>query len=134
MIVASGIAEGFGLALLVPGLELGTGVITAAVLLALLNAFLWWRYIASARAQGIGVRARDTLERVTPWLHAFGHAVPVVLLAISTPVAGVAFIAGGALWKFALIVYAGYQQGFALERVPRRGSGTLAAPARLQGR
>ena len=42
--------------------------------------------------------------------------------------AGVAAIAGGALWKFTLITRACHQQGFALPMMPQRGSGTRAAP------
>ena len=46
-------------------------------------------------------------------------------------VAGVAALAGGAFWKFTVIVRAGFQQGFAVAKFPQRGSGTRAAPTRL---
>lgn len=134
MIVASGIAEGFGLMLIVPGLPISATVIAGAIALALVNAALWWRYAATARAEGVGPRARDVLDRLTPVLHALGHAAPIALLFIAPAVAGLAFIAGGALWKYGVIVRAGYQQGFALAKLPRRGSGSLAAPVRLAGR
>jgi hypothetical protein len=45
--------------------------------------------------------------------------------------AGVAALAGGAFWKFSVIVRAGFQQGFALAKFPQRGSGKRAAPVRL---
>ena len=55
--------------------------------------------------------------------------VPGAVLGI---VAGAACaVAGGALWKYTLITRACHQQGFALPRVPQRGSGTRAAPARF---
>lgn len=38
---------------------------------------------------------------------------------------------GGALWKHTLVTRACHQQGFALPRLPRRGSGSRAAPARF---
>ena len=44
-------------------------------------------------------------------------------------VAGMGVLIGGALWKFAIITRACHQQGFALAKLPRRGSGTRAAPA-----
>jgi phenylacetyl-CoA:acceptor oxidoreductase subunit 2 len=56
-----------------------------------------------------------------------------VLAYVYLGVAGVAAIAGGAFWKFTVIVRAGYQQGFALPAVPQRGSGTRAAPVRIGG-
>jgi hypothetical protein len=37
-------------------------------------------------------------------------------------------IVGGMFWKFGIIVRAGYQQGFAITKMPQRGSGTKAAP------
>ena len=40
-------------------------------------------------------------------------------------------VAGGALLKYTLVTRASYQQGFALPRVPQRGSGSRAAPARF---
>jgi hypothetical protein len=48
-------------------------------------------------------------------------------------VGGIAALAGGAFWKFTIIVRAGYQQGFLLPKVPQRGSGARAAPPRLAG-
>ena len=41
-----------------------------------------------------------------------------------------ATLAGGALWKYTVIVRACHQQGFALPRLPQRGSGSRAAPER----
>ena len=57
---------------------------------------------------------------------------------ISTVAASLALVAGaacvlggGALWKHTLVTRACHQQGFALPRLPRRGSGSRAAPARF---
>ena len=53
-------------------------------------------------------------------------AVPLALL-----VGAAGAVAGGVLWKLTLVTRACHQQGFALPRVPRRGSGSRAAPARF---
>ena len=42
--------------------------------------------------------------------------------------AAAAAFAGGAWWKGGVILFAGYQQGFALAKMPHRGSGARAAP------
>ena len=51
--------------------------------------------------------------------------------AIALVVAAGCVIHGGALWKHVLVTRACHQQGFALPHLPRRGSGTRAAPARF---
>ena len=43
--------------------------------------------------------------------------------------AGAAMVLAGAAWKFTLITRAGHFQGFALPKLPQRGSGARAAPA-----
>ena len=52
-------------------------------------------------------------------------AAPLALLA-----GAACAVAGGALLKYTLVTRACHQQGFALPRVPQRGSGAGAAPAR----
>ena len=53
-------------------------------------------------------------------------AAPLALLA-----GAACAVAGGALFKYTLVTRASHQQGFALPRVPQRGSGSRAAPARF---
>jgi phenylacetyl-CoA:acceptor oxidoreductase subunit 2 len=78
------------------------------------------------------------IDRISLPLHFVGHVLAGLLLLGGNPaltaLAGVAALAGGAYWKFSLVVRAGYQQGFALPKLPQRGSGRFAAPARLSGR
>ena len=50
-------------------------------------------------------------------------------LAIIAGAAGA--VAGGTLFKYTLVTHACHQQGFSLPRLPQRGSGTRAAPARF---
>ncbi len=145
MLVATGLAEGAAFIALSGALasfaaESAGPAATAALVLTLVNALLWWRYRASAKENGIPPLARAALQRATPWLHGLGHALPVALLVLAlawagapgwiTAIAGVAVLGGGALWKSTVIVTASYQQGFALPKLPQRGSGARAAPAR----
>lgn len=113
----------------------------ALVVLAVLNAALWRAYVGSARSQGIPPLSRRVIVALTPRLHVVGHAVPIVavLAAWAVPslsdallaLAGVAAIAGGAAWKFQIIVRAAFMQGFDLRKMPHRGSGQRAAPVRM---
>ena len=70
----------------------------------------------------------------------FGEIIPMLreflpIVFFATPVAiivgGTGSLAGGALLKYTLVTRACHQQGFALPRLPQRGSGTRAAPARF---
>lgn len=111
------------------------------VVLAVLNAALWRAYVGSARANGIPPLSRQVLDAFTPTLHALGHAAPAVLAIVAwlapslagalLALAGLAAIVGGAAWKFTVIVRAAYMQGFDLRRMPQRGSGSFAAPSRM---
>ncbi len=166
LIVVSGLAEGAGAALVLaavkraadPGSSAVSGAVAASSMhispdarllpvlaagligLLALHAALWRRHVVRAAAQGIGPLARTEFARISPVLHALGHAAPIVLggLILSgagpepilAAAAGTLAVAGGFWWKFCLIVRAGYQQGFSLPRIPQRGSGRNAAPER----
>ena len=151
MLMASGLFEGVGLLLLVLVLlatqTVGMNLVAfAGIVLAIINISLWRGYSNSAEHVGIGPLARRVLRGMTPLLHVVGHAVPLALLALGIGagaesdaglwllgLAGLAAVVGGVLWKFTVITRACYQQGFALPKVPQRGSGKFAAPVRLQG-
>ena len=148
MLVTTALFEGIALyaivELLAPQLAAGSPMLLLlGIALALTNAVLWHRYRASAAERGIGLAARSALAKITPWLHLGGHVLPIVLFGIALFVSidlarilggigGIAAIAGGASWKFWVILRAGHQQGFALPKVPQRGSGEFAAPPRLE--
>ncbi len=116
-------------------------VIGSLVVLAVLNAALWRTYVGSARDNGIPPLSRRVLDAFTPTLHGLGHAAPAVLAILAWLVpsfaaallalAGIAAIAGGAGWKYTVIVRAAYMQGFDLRKMPQRGSGRFAAPSRM---
>ena len=146
MLILTGLFEGAGLlaiaADLFPGLK--DGAIVAAGcggILAVTNALLWQRYISRANANNIPPLAIRALREQTLGLIIIGHILPILGFAIFlslTPdqpiiaaIAGFCAIVGGANWKRTVITRACHQQGFALPKVPQRGSGTFAAPIRM---
>ena len=143
LIVATGLAEGGGLfllaALLSPSLASLAGRVAAVVcLLAAVRDVLLRAYVAALRASGAPTRSLDILGGLQPWLLAFGLIVPLALIVLGfavPPMEGVLFALGGlsafgAGWalKFVLVTRAGYNQGFALQHTPVRGTG-VAGPA-----
>ena len=146
MLVMAGLLEGVGLlaiatALAPEALNTPFWLISAAgIILTLANALLWQRYISRAAENGLPISSREELLRFTPSLRLIGHLAPLVLFPlapgfgpVALGVAGVAAVAGGVIWKFCLILRACHQQGFALPKIPQRGSGKRAAPPRLEG-
>lgn len=151
MLVATGLFEGTGLLLIAQALSetRAQGLHYAAfmaVVLSIINVSLWRGYVRSAEYVGIGPLARRVLRGITPVLHVLGHGLPLLLIALAIGagfdhgsglwmlvLGGIGAVLGGVLWKFTVITRACYQQGFALPRVPQRGSGKFAAPVRLQG-
>jgi len=145
MLLATGLLEGLGLLLML--LTWLRGIGTAGALLPIaglalvaVNAALWWAYRATAKEEGIVPLARRVIGENSLALHLVGHGVPALMcvLALVNPalapfylgIAGIGAVAGGAFWKFTIIVRAGYQQGFGVPAVPQRGSGARAAPTR----
>ena len=144
MLVATGLLEGFGVLAIGMALLQGSPAAIAGggiVVFAVLNALLWRRYRATAKAQGVPPLARRVIDGVSVPVHLIGHVLPAGLVigalvapaqaAMLVALAGAAAVAGGALWKFTLVVRASYAQGFTLSHLPQRGSGHRAAPARM---
>lgn len=142
LVVGVGLLEGAGALAIVPPL-LGVSwnaapIALAGLVLAVVNAWLFHRYRSAMRTDGVVPLARKAIDAIALPVHAVGHLAPAVLfgatLAIGMPglatLGGLAAIAGGVLLKYTLVVRAGYQQGFALAKLPQRGSGARAAPAR----
>jgi DMSO reductase anchor subunit/ferredoxin len=148
LIVASGLLEGVGLLGVLGGWMSGAVQSTQALalggaLLVLVNAALWNAYRSTAAAAGMAPRARAVIAEASIVLHGLFHLLPAAMFGLAWGVAdmaagllvfgGLLAVAGGAFWKFTVIVRAAYQQGFALAKYPQRGSGTRAAPVRLTG-
>jgi phenylacetyl-CoA:acceptor oxidoreductase subunit 2 len=150
LLVASGLYEGIGLAAIGLAFLSSTriaGDLTAGfgVVMAVVTANLWCRYRATLKDQGAGPFARSALAAVAPVLQGVGYTVPALAFAaamfassdyapwLAAAAGGLAAISGG-LMKYVIIVRAGYQQGFALAKLPRRGSGARAAPPSVLAR
>ena len=144
MLFATGLLEGFGALAIGTALLGSSGVAIAGagiITFAAGSALLWWRYRETAKAQGVPPLARRVIDGVSMPVHLIGHLLPVALVACTllapaqatllVALAGAAAIAGGALWKFAVVVRASYAQGFKLTHMPQRGSGRRAAPSRM---
>jgi len=147
MLIATGLFEGIGVLALAqaafpaafvnPAYLLSVGSFLAAD-----NFILWQTYRIKAKDFGIGPLAQKEFKSVSLLLVLIGHVVPWALLTIlqvmpelnvsaSFAIIGFATLFGGWLWKKTVLLNASYQQGFALPRLPQRGSGNRAAPVRM---
>jgi hypothetical protein len=129
--------------LLVPDhVVIAPGMFVLGSSMAVITGGLWIVYRASAKQRGIPPLARRELDRVSPVVTILGHLVPLVgftaavglepgqVSSIITGLAAAGAVIGGIVWKFTVITRASYQQGFALPKLPQRGSGERAAPFR----
>lgn len=143
LIMATGLAEGCGLFLLLAALlpALGHAAKPFAftlVALAATRAWAWRRYFNALESQGAPTRTIEIFMACRGWFLAVGFVLPVALVAIGLvlpaadaalfALAGLSVFATGWAIKFILITRAAYNQGFALPHTPIRGSG-LPGPA-----
>jgi phenylacetyl-CoA:acceptor oxidoreductase subunit 2 len=134
LIVTTGLAEGGGLLLAVFAFISASAPIAAAtaiavVLLAAARGWTWRLYVRSLETKGAPTRTLDVLESMRTWIHSLGLALPVALILVgfipsidpTLPFAlgGLMAFAAGWLVKLMLVTRAGYNQGFALEHIPR---------------
>lgn len=140
LLLATSFAEGAGLFWLAhPWHRLGStplALVFAALLL--LRIVVWYAY--RARLDGHAApRALAALDRAGRVLLLVGTVVPLALLAVAlaqggaagaaaAALAGLAAAPAGAFVKFTLITRAGFNQGFALQRLPVRGQTPRATP------
>lgn len=132
LIVATGLAEGAGLFFICQPLHRsGTPwLLIAFGAFVLLRVFIWYAYRRRLAAQA-APRASLALDGAGRVLQVVGTLVPLLLLGLSADstlpdailllLAGLAATAAGAWVKFALLTRAGFNQGFALVRLPVRG-------------
>lgn len=142
LLASTGLAEGAGL-LLVVGFFFGeVSPWTGAALVALvaLRWLVWTRFRSSLGRLGAPRRSLDVLEGIARPFALAGSLLPVLLLLAAAAfaaswaaaLAGACALAGGWYVKFVLITRAAYDQGFALPRLPVRGTGR-AGPAAKPG-
>jgi phenylacetyl-CoA:acceptor oxidoreductase subunit 1 len=134
MLIATGLFEGTALlSLITNGAVAGLSWLSLA--LGLINAMLWQHYRRTARAAGIGPLSARDIDELQPVVLWAGYVLGAALFGIgviipnAALVGGLIAIAGGFFWKYLLVTKVCHQQGFALPKVPSRGSGSKAAPA-----
>jgi phenylacetyl-CoA:acceptor oxidoreductase subunit 2 len=128
LLLATSLAEGAGLLLLALPLHGNAWAVPLAIVLVLARAGIWLLY-RQRLAGRLAPRARAALDRAGRVLLIGGTLLPLLLIAASFAVAGPVFAAlagllatlSGSVLKFVLVTRAGYNQGFALEKVPVRG-------------
>jgi phenylacetyl-CoA:acceptor oxidoreductase subunit 2 len=102
-------------------------------MLAAARAWEWHYYFVNLRKNGAPARALEILNTWRSWFLALGFVAPAALIALGFVLTGIAevlfgvagvmvFVAGWTL-KFIMITRAAYNQGFALNHTPVRGSG-----------
>jgi phenylacetyl-CoA:acceptor oxidoreductase subunit 2 len=118
--VATSLAEGLGLMLLLHPQALTISLFAAAVIA---RALAWSRYWTALKQPA----SRSALESAGKTLIQAGTLAPLVLvlgadlLPQAVALAGIAAIAAGWRLKFVLVTRAAFNQGFALPRLPVRG-------------
>ena len=143
LMIATGMAEGCGLFLIVavvlPGYgEMADVTAVAVVLLAVLRGWTWQSYLTALAIAGAPIRCFAVLDSLGPILFLVGLVapLPLVIVGFLLPdgrpylffLAGLCVLAAGAALKLVLVTRAGFNQGFALDHTPVRGSGS-AGPA-----
>ena len=152
LIGATGLLEGTGLLAVLLGLDhnafgAAAGLVWVSflgVMFAVLGIVVWCYFIQSARNAGLPPLARSSLGALDPWLRWGGYIAPAAAFAAAWALSGLggwtsaALCLGGAtavlfgaVMKVGLVTRAGFQQGYAIPRMPQRGSGARAAPVRL---
>jgi phenylacetyl-CoA:acceptor oxidoreductase subunit 1 len=138
LMVSTGLAEGGGLFLCAtaPSRLPGSSIFPSAAFVAMLaaaRAWEWHCYFVRIRKDGAPARSLEILGACHGWFSALGFLAPLTLIALGYvltdlgqvlfAVAGVMVFAAGWALKFIMITRAAYNQGFALNHTPVRGSG-----------
>ncbi len=131
-ILSTGLVEGTGLALCVPGL-VNEGTMLGFALLLIVRALAWLRYQQQLVQTNAPTATLAVLKKLRGPLMLVGHLIPIVLLvlvswqpnlkSLAIPAAGLLAAAMGWLSKAAIITRAAQTRGFAIPRTPIRGKG-----------
>jgi phenylacetyl-CoA:acceptor oxidoreductase subunit 2 len=135
LIVATGLAEGAGVFFALAPLH-GNGMFPLLVpfgALVLVRVLVWLAYRKQLAA--VAPRSHAAIQRANRVLQLAGTLVPLVLIAViganvvsgtsavvTAAIAGLAAAAAGAILKFELVTHAAFNQGFALQHLPVRGT------------
>lgn len=137
LIIVTGLTEGAGMLMLLTALAGSPPYMlwlpATLLVLLLLRALLWRGYRKNLATRGAPQQSLAVLDRLELPFIKIGHwaLAPVLVLLLLQPtlagaqwlaaLAGLIAVAGGWLFKYMLIVRAGYNQGYALPHVPVRG-------------
>lgn len=129
LIVATGLAEGAGLWLLLAARPAAWPIWAGFALALLARQWLWSRWrrrIAAAPSALAAVDARrwlvaGTLAPLAAAVVALGAPLPSQMVWVLQIVAGALALAAGLWFKYTLVTRAGFNQGFALPHLPVRG-------------
>jgi phenylacetyl-CoA:acceptor oxidoreductase subunit 2 len=132
LMVLTGLAEGGGLCLAARAADdSGQLLVTLAGAVVLARAAVWFAYRRRV-AMSVAPRALAAIDSAGRVLQFAGSLLPLALLALAASgvlgaapalvvVAGLLAAATGAWFKYTLVTRAGFNQGFALARLPVRG-------------
>jgi len=138
LIMSTGLCEGVGLLLAIdarvavghPTLQ---AELAAALVILLALRMLSWRHYRDTMKQGAPEETLRVLGRLNAPFVLLGHLLPLVLVAsgylivetfaYASLVTGALVVASGWFMKYQLITKASYNQGYAINHVPERGSG-----------
>lgn len=137
LIAVTGLTEGAGILMLLTALAGAPPYMlwlpATLLVLLLLRALLWRGYRSNLATRGAPQQSLAVLDQLELPFIKIGHwaLTPVLVLLLLQPtlagaqwltaLAGLVAAAGGWLFKYKLIVRAGYNQGYALPHVPVRG-------------
>jgi phenylacetyl-CoA:acceptor oxidoreductase subunit 2 len=136
----TGLCEGASLAILVAAATADQAYLqwleAFLLALALARGLAWYAYRSGLQHEGAPIKALAALARIELPFSILGNWVPLVLLFIALAsssahvifwlgvISALAVLGSGWLFKVVLITRAAYNQGFALPRLPVRGSGS----------
>ena len=141
LMMTTGVAEGAGFLACIMSLTnaaAGHWPLAGLMLLILLRAWLWKRFVAGLAAGAAPDGTLKVLNGINARLLSLGHVLPLIALAAAVAgvpgqaawvlLAGIAVVASGWWLKFNLVRRAAFTQGLALLHLPVRGQG-VAGPA-----
>jgi len=116
LIIATGLAEGAGLALVFAA---APALLAWLALAVILRALAWTRYAAAVNSPALEAPGKALLQIGT--VGTLALALAAAFLPALAPLAGLAALAPGLWLKFALVTRASFNQGYSLPRTPVRG-------------
>lgn len=111
LVLFTGLAEGAGLGLFFSS---GGELLTLFAAAVLVRGFAWHRYRAAVKSPALELPGKALV-----WA---GTVLPLALLLLAGPLAGLLAVAAGAWLKLALVTRASFNQGFSLPHLPIRGT------------